>query len=224
MVGLHLADAFVDLHFFIADADGVEGCGGFHGDQGHELEHVVLDHVAGCAALVVIAGAVVGADGFADGDLDVVDVFVVPDRLENRVGETHDHQVLNGFLAEIMVDAEDLLFLEIFSRTALRCSADLRSRPKGFSMMMRWKPGDLSVCACKALAEAGDDAFENLRGGGDVEEAVAGGVVGFVEFLEPGGQAGMVVGGIVGAGNVKDVGFHPFPDGFVDGLVARRFS
>ena len=138
-------DGFVDLDLFVADADGVEGGGGLHGDQGHELEHVVLDHVARGAALVVVAGAVVGADGFADGDLDVIDVFVIPDRLENGVGETHDHQVLDGFLAQIVVDAEDLLFLEILSRTALRCSADLRSRPKGFSMMMRWKPAGCSA-------------------------------------------------------------------------------
>ena len=37
-------------------------------------------------------------------------------------------------------------------------------------------------------------------------------------------SASVVVGGIVGAGDVVNVGLHPFPGGFVDGLAARVFS
>jgi len=42
----------------------------------------------------------------------VVDVFLVPERLEDAVGEAEDQQVLDGLLAEIMVDAIRLALRE----------------------------------------------------------------------------------------------------------------
>ncbi len=42
----------------------------------------------------------------------MVDVFLVPQRLEDRVAKTHDQNVLHRFLAEIMVDAKDLSLIE----------------------------------------------------------------------------------------------------------------
>ena len=107
------ADRLVDLHLLVADADRVQRRRRLHRDQRHELEHVVLHHVAQCAALVVVPAAVADAERLADRDLHVVDVLVVPDRLEDRVGEPHHHQVLHRLLAEVMVDAEDLLLGEV---------------------------------------------------------------------------------------------------------------
>ena len=49
------------------------------------------------------------ADRLRRGDLDVVDVFAIPDRLENRVCESQYEQILDRFFAEIVVDAVDLL-------------------------------------------------------------------------------------------------------------------
>ncbi len=217
------ADAFVDFHLFIADAGGIESGGGLHRDQGHELEHVVLDHVAGGAALVVVAGPVVGADGFADGDLHVIDVFVIPDRLEDRVGEAHHHEVLDGFLAEVMVDAEDLLFLEIFEEDGIEVFGGFVVPAEGLFDDDALEASGAVGAAVEAFTEAGDDSVEDFGRRGDVEEAVAAGVVGFVELLEAGGEAGVVFGGIVGAGDVIDVGLHAFPDVFVDGLPAGVF-
>ena len=48
----------------------------------------------------------------AHGDLHVIDVTVIPERLENRVGEAQHHDVLRGLLAEVVVDAVGVLLGE----------------------------------------------------------------------------------------------------------------
>ena len=42
----------------------------------------------------------------------MVDVVAVPDRLEDRVGEAKDQDVLDRFLAQVVVDAVDLALVE----------------------------------------------------------------------------------------------------------------
>ena len=61
---------------------------------------------------VVIIAAAFQPDRLGDGDLDMVDVRAVPQRLEHQVGEAQREQVLHRLLAEIMVDAEDPLLGE----------------------------------------------------------------------------------------------------------------
>ena len=89
-------------------------------------------------ALVVVAGARADADVLGRGDLDVVDVVAVPDRLEHVVREPERHHVLDGLLAQVVVDAEDLALAED-AATTTSCSsrADARSVPNGFSMIAR---------------------------------------------------------------------------------------
>ena len=73
---------------------------------------MVLDHVAGRADAVVVAGPATKADVLGHGDLHVVDVVGVPDRLEQLVGEAQRQDVLHGLLAEVVVDAEHRLLGE----------------------------------------------------------------------------------------------------------------
>ena len=73
---------------------------------------MVLDDVAEGAGLLVEGAAAFDADGLGGGDLDVVDVVAVPDGLEDAVGEAEDEDVLNGLFAEVVIDAEDLVFGE----------------------------------------------------------------------------------------------------------------
>ena len=70
---------------------------------------MVLQDVAGRAGLLVEAGAAPDADVLGHRDLHGVDVVGVPDRLEQRVGEPQRQQVLDRLLAEVVVDAEDVL-------------------------------------------------------------------------------------------------------------------
>ena len=67
---------------------------------------MVLHHVAHRPGVVVVAAAVLHAKGLVDADLHMVDVRRAPDRLEQRIGEAQGHQVLHGFLAQVVVDAE----------------------------------------------------------------------------------------------------------------------
>ncbi len=50
------------------------------------------------------------ADRFCGGNLDVVNVVAVPERLDDVVGKAEDHDVLHGLFAEVVVDAVDLFF------------------------------------------------------------------------------------------------------------------
>ena len=73
---------------------------------------MVLHHVAQRARRLVVAAAAFDADRLGHRDLHVVDVAAVPDRLEDAVGEAEDHQVLDGLLAQVVIDAVDLRLAE----------------------------------------------------------------------------------------------------------------
>ena len=94
--------------------------GRLHRDQAQKLHHVVLDHVPDRAGLVVIAAASGHAHGLGHGDLDVVHVLRVPQRFEQHVGKAHRHQVLDGLLAQVMVDPIDLLFVEMLRQRGVQ--------------------------------------------------------------------------------------------------------
>ena len=68
---------------------------------------MVLDDVARRADAVVVAGSTADSDVLGHRDLDVVHVLVVPDRFEHRVGESDCQEVLDCFLAEVVIDPED---------------------------------------------------------------------------------------------------------------------
>ena len=73
---------------------------------------MVLDHVAQRTRAFVIACAVADALGFRDRDLDVIDVFLVEQRLEDAVGEPKHQDVLYRFFPEIVIDAVHLVLVE----------------------------------------------------------------------------------------------------------------
>ena len=97
------------LDLLPAQVVGVERDGLLHRGQRHQLQQVVLDDVAGGADAVVVAGPAADADVLGLGDLHVVDVVVVPDRLVQLVGEAQRQQVLHRLLAEVVVDPEHAL-------------------------------------------------------------------------------------------------------------------
>ncbi len=87
-----------------------------HPDQRQHLQGVVLDHVAHRPDRVVEAAAVVDAEVLGDRHLHVGDVLAVPDRLQHRVGEAQVGDVHHRLLAEVMVDAQDLVLVEDLRR------------------------------------------------------------------------------------------------------------
>ena len=73
-----------DLDLLVAHLVGTEVDRRLHRHQAEQLQHVVLDHVAERAGAVVVAGAGADPEVLGGGDLDVVDVVAVPQRLEHR--------------------------------------------------------------------------------------------------------------------------------------------
>jgi hypothetical protein len=67
---------------------------------------VVLDHVAGSTHAVVLTGTAPGADIIGHGDLDVVHVVGVPQRLEQLVRVARRQDVLDRLLTRVVVDPE----------------------------------------------------------------------------------------------------------------------
>ena len=91
---------------------------------------MVLEHVPHHAGLLVIAGPVLDADGLGGGDLDVVHVLAVPHGLEDRVREAEDEDVLDGLLAEVVVDAEDLVLGEVLVHQPVQLPRRLQVAPE----------------------------------------------------------------------------------------------
>ena len=80
--------------------------------QRDELEDVILHHVAQCARLLVIAGALADPFFLRHRDLDVIDVLLIEQRFEDAVGEAEHENVLDRFLTQIVIDAVDLPLVE----------------------------------------------------------------------------------------------------------------
>ena len=84
---------------------------GQHGRQ--HLEHMVLQHVPDGAGPVVEPAAVRDIERLGHGDLDVVHVGPVQQRLDHRVGEPDEQHVLHRVEGQPVVDPEDRLLREV---------------------------------------------------------------------------------------------------------------
>ena len=56
--------------------------------------------------MVKVPAAFFHTHSFRHGDLNVVNVAPVPDRLENAIAEAEHQDVLYGFFAKVMVDTD----------------------------------------------------------------------------------------------------------------------
>ena len=84
---------------------------GQHGRQ--HLQHVVLQHVADRAGPVVEPAPVGDVERLGHGDLDVVHVGPVQQRLDHRVGEPDEQHVLHRVEGQPVIDPEDRLLTEV---------------------------------------------------------------------------------------------------------------
>jgi len=74
---------------------------------------------------IVVPSAFLHPDCFCDRDLNVIDVTPVQMGSKNSVGEAEGQDVLDGFLAQVVIDAINLLFVgdlqELFVSRPARC-------------------------------------------------------------------------------------------------------
>ena len=81
---------------------------------------MIRDHVTQGSGRVIIPAALLDAELFRHGDLDMVDIVSVPDRLEDAVAEAKDQNILHRLFAEIMVDAIDLPFVKYLQKVGIQ--------------------------------------------------------------------------------------------------------
>ena len=173
----------------------------FHGRDHQQLQQMILEHVADDAGRVVVAGAAADVDFLGHGDLHVVDVVAIPDRLEDRVGEPQHEQVLNRFFAEVVIDAVDLLFAE----DGVDDLVELAGRREiGAERLF----DDHAALAAVFIGQAGaaqllDGGAVELRGGGEVVDARA--VVRLFDVVQQLGESVEVFGVADVAGVIVDV-------------------
>ena len=73
---------------------------------------MVLSHIAQRPGVVVVAGARTDAFRFGDRNLHVIHMLLVEQRLEDAVGEPQHEDVLDGLLAQVVIDSKDLRLVE----------------------------------------------------------------------------------------------------------------
>ena len=131
---------------------------------------MVLDEVAQRARSLVVTGASADPEILGGGDLDVVDEVAIPHRLKQRVGEPQRQQVLDCLLAEVVVDPEDLRFVEDLEHVAIELP---RGREVVAERLLDHNPGLRLVRTIETgLTELLGDHREELRSGREVEHAV----------------------------------------------------
>ncbi len=141
-------------------------------------------HVAQCTRAVVEITAGLDTHGFCGSDLHVIDVMVVPERLENPVRKPADQNVLDGFLAQVMIDAIDLVLAHHTQQAGVQCFG---SGQVGAERLLdnHASKGVGRFLQQASATQARRHFTEEARRGGQIEHGVAGAV--FLDTLGNGG-------------------------------------
>ena len=109
VLGAQGADASEHLGLLIAHSFDLVVGRRLHGDVAQQLQKVVLDDVANGAGLIVKRPPPLHPEILRHIDLHTLHVLAVPDGLEKSVGEAEEDHVLHFVLAQIVIDAENVL-------------------------------------------------------------------------------------------------------------------
>src|SRR2546425_930686 len=93
---------------------------------------MVLDDVAQNAGRVIEPASLLDPDRLGRDNLNVVDVFSIPEGLENRICKTKDQDVLHRLLAQVMVNPICLAFIEVLADGAIQSLCGCEIPPEGF--------------------------------------------------------------------------------------------
>ena len=118
-------------------------------------------------------------------------MVLVPQRLEHPVGEAEGQEVLHRLLAEVVVDAVDLLLAPVAPAAArLSSMRGSRSCPNGFSTMSASSP---ALPEARQQRSSSSDDGEAIRRGGQVKAAVPPGLMILLHLAHLTGKA--LIGG-----------------------------
>ena len=195
-----------------------------HGHQGQQLHQVVLKHIPQHAGLVVVVGPLGHIQGFGHGNLHMVDVVAIPDGFKDGVGKAEHQQVLHRFLAQVMVNAENLIFLKDGMGDGIQFPGGSQIHAKG---LFHYNPPPTgAIIRHSRRLQPGNGGLVQAGGNRQVVEAVGHFPVEVFQFLEVGfqfaqaflrddigHQIGNMGGKVVPFGliGLKAAGFQHFP-------------
>jgi hypothetical protein len=153
-----------------------------HADKRQQFHHVVLDHVAHCSRLFVKRPATLNANALRSRDLHMIDVVAVPYRLKDAVRKAKHQNVLDGLLAQIVIDPEDLAFVENFIYFIIQLARAI----KIMSKRLLYNYSDRAALGMRhpVFPQAMDDVGEVFRGNSKVEEPVSFGPALLIVFFQ----------------------------------------
>src|SRR5215471_2049044 len=105
-------NSFEDFNLFVPKGFTIGSNRRLHRQVNQDLEQMVLNHVADGAGLIIERSPALNPEILRHGDLYALDLIAVPERLEERILEAEEHHIMNGAFSQIMIDAEDVLFVE----------------------------------------------------------------------------------------------------------------
>ena len=106
---------------------------------------MVLDHVADRAGRVVKAAAALDAEVLGHRDLHALDHRAIPERFEDRIREAHEQHVVDGTLAEVVIDAEDVLLDERAEQDPIQIARASRGPGRTASRRPRARPSRIPI-------------------------------------------------------------------------------
>ena len=147
------------LHLLIAQRFCIKGCWRLHCNEGEQLEEVVLQDVAERTSLFVEGATALHADRLRHGDLDMVDVAAVPDRLENEIAKTEDKDVSHRLFSKVVIDAVDLTLAEDLSNFTV----ELHRRLKVAAERLLNDDASPATLTCLMVEPSGTKTADDLR-------------------------------------------------------------
>jgi len=178
---------------------------------------VVLEDVARRSGLFVERAAALHAQVLGHGDLHVVDVAPVPDRLEDAVAEAEDEDVADRLLAQVVVDAVDLRLPEDAQDLAVERAPRLEVVAEGL-LDDDARPAAAALLTVEAgSTEVLDDGPVGRGRRGQVEEPVAARAARGIDAVEAVSQRPVRLGRREVALLVVDAGGEVGPQGGLDG-------
>ena len=157
------------------------------------MGEVVLHHVPQGPGLFVVAAPASHPGAFGHGDLDALHQVPVPQGLEDGVGKAEDQEVLDRFLAQVVVDAVDLGLVEIAVQQLL---IEILGAMPGPGRRASPPPGGSSR-GCGSVRPGPGRRWpvrKGVRGQGQVEEAISRELVRLFQGLEAGRQGPVIFG------------------------------
>jgi len=142
---------------------------------------VVLEHIAQYARTFIVARSPLDAYRFGCGDLYVIDVVAIPQWLPDRVGKPEGEDVLDRFLAQVVIDAVDLALVEHLVDLPVQVLRAWQIVPEGLFDDDARKPA-ATIQPC--VTELFDHDRVKLRRHGEIIEPVAPGAVLAVKIVQ----------------------------------------